>query len=169
MAGRSSQAVGGYLSRRGSPMSRPSKIIAFSLLGAAGLALAVLAAGLITLRSGWFKNRIREKIVSVTERATGGRVEIGRFSYDWRDLTAEVAPFVLHGTEQASAPPLLRADKIQIRLRIISLFEKKVDIESLVFESPRLYVTVAPDGTTNVPQPRFTTNGNDLVGRLLDL
>jgi translocation and assembly module TamB len=150
-------------------MSRPSKIIAFSLLGAAGLAMAVLAAGLITLRSGWFKNRIREKIVSVTERATGGRVEIGRFSYDWRDLTAEVAPFVLHGTEQASAPPLLRADKIQIRLRIISLFEKKVDIESLVFESPRLYVTVAPDGTTNVPQPRFTTNGNDLVGRLLDL
>jgi translocation and assembly module TamB len=107
--------------------------------------------------------------VSVTERATGGRVEIGSFSYDWRDLTAEVAPFVLHGAEPASAPPLLGADKIKIQLRIISLFEKKVDIASLVFESPRLYIRVAPDGTTNVPRPRFTSNGNDLVERLLDL
>jgi translocation and assembly module TamB len=150
-------------------MSQRAKIIAFSFLGAAGVAIAVLGASVVLLRSEWFRNKIREKIVSVTERATGGRVEIGSFSYDWRDLTAEVAPFVLHGAEPASAPPLLRADKIKIRLRIISLFEKKVDIASLVFESPRLYVTVAPDGATNVPRPRFTSNGNDLVERLLDL
>jgi translocation and assembly module TamB len=150
-------------------MSRPAKIIAISFLGAAGLALAVLAAGVVFLRSEWFKNKIREKIVWVTERATGGRVEIGRFSYDWRDLTAEVAPFVLHGSEPASAPALLRADKIKIRLRIISLLEKKVDIASLLFESPRVYVTVAPDGTTNVPRPKVPVYGNGLVEQLLDL
>ena len=134
-------------------MSRPAKIIAISFLGAASLAMLVSAVAVIVLRSEWFKNKIREKIVWVTERATGGRVEIGRFSYDWRDLTAEVAPFVLHGSEPASAPALLRADKIKIRLRIISLLEKKVDIALLVFESPSVYVTVAADGTTNVPRP----------------
>jgi translocation and assembly module TamB len=150
-------------------MTRRVKIVAFSFLGAAGLALALLAAGVVLVQSGWFKNKIREKIVSVTERATGGRVEIGSFSYDWRGLTAEVSPFVLHGTEPVSAPPLLRADKIEIRLRIISLLEKKVDIASLVLESPRLYVTVAPDGSTNVPRPRFTANGNPFVEQLLDL
>jgi translocation and assembly module TamB len=150
-------------------MSRPAKIIAISFLGAASLAMLVSAVAVIVLRSEWFKNKIREKIVWVTERATGGRVEIGRFSYDWRDLTAEVAPFVLHGSEPASAPALLRADKIKIRLRIISLLEKKVDIALLVFESPSVYVTVAADGTTNVPRPRFTSNGNDLVEQLLDL
>ena len=102
----------------------------------AGLAIALLVAGVFVLRSEWFKNKIRERIVSVTERATGGRVEIGSFSYNWRDLTAEVAPFVLHGTEPASAPPLFHADKIKIRLRIISLLEKKVDIASLGARSP---------------------------------
>jgi len=56
---------------------------------------------------------------------------------NWRALTADVSPFTLHGTEPATAAPLLRADKIQVRLRIISLFEKKVDIASLFFESPR--------------------------------
>jgi len=150
-------------------MSRRVKIAALGFLGAAGLAIAVLAAGVVLVRSEWFQNKIREKIVDVTERAVGGRVEIGSFSYDWRDLTAEVAPFVLHGTEPASAPPLLRADKIKIQLRIISLFEKKVDIASLVFESPRLYVTVAPDGSTNVPRPKVTLPGNGLVEQLLDL
>jgi translocation and assembly module TamB len=150
-------------------MSQRAKIIAYTFAGAAGVLIAVLGAGVVLAQSDWFRNKIRDKIVSVTERATGGRVEIGSFSYDWRDLTAEVAPFVLHGAEPASGPPLLRADKIKIQLRIISLFEKKVDIASLVFESPRLYVTVAPDGTTNVPRPRFTSNGNDLVERLLDL
>jgi translocation and assembly module TamB len=150
-------------------MTRRARVIAFSFLGAAGLATAVLAAGAILIRSEWFKNKIREKIVYVTERATGGRAEIGSFSYDWRDLTAEVAPFVLHGTEPASAPPLLRADKIKIQLRIISLLEKKLDIASLVFESPRLYVAVAPDGSTNVPRPKVTLHGNGLVEQLLDL
>ena len=150
-------------------MTRRSKIIATTLLGAAGLVIAVLAAGVVLAQSNWFKNKIREKIVSVTERATGGRVEIGSFSYDWRDLTAEVSPFVLHGTEPASAPPLLRADKITIRLRIISLFEKKVDVASLVFESPRLAVTIAPDGSTNVPQPKLAVQRNGFLEQLLDL
>jgi translocation and assembly module TamB len=148
-------------------MSRPAKIVALTFLGAAGLVVAVLTAGLVLVQSQWFKNKIREKIVAVTERATGGRVEIGSFSYNWRDLTAQVAPFVLHGTEPASAPPLLRADAIKIRLRVISLLEKKVDIAALVLESPRVHVTVAADGSTNVPRPRFTSNG--LVERLLDL
>ena len=108
-------------------MSKRVKIVALSFLGVAGFLVAVSAAGLVLVQSHWFKNKIRERIVSVTERATGGRVEIGSFSYNWRDLTAEVSPFVLHGTEPASAPPLLRADRIEIRLRIISLFEKKVE------------------------------------------
>ena len=88
-------------------MSKRAQIVAFSFLGVAGLVIALLGASAVLLQSQWFKNKIRQKIVSVTERATGGRVEIGSFSYDWRHLTADVSPFVLHGTEPASAPPLI--------------------------------------------------------------
>ncbi|MGA2215858.1 MAG: hypothetical protein ABSH31_21480, partial [Bryobacteraceae bacterium] len=94
-------------------MSKRAKIIAYGFAGAAGLAITVLVAGVVVVQTQWFRNKIREKIVSVTEHATGGRVEIGSFSYNWRDLTAEVSPFVLHGAEPASAQPLLRADKIE--------------------------------------------------------
>ncbi|HTW65107.1 MAG TPA: translocation/assembly module TamB domain-containing protein [Bryobacteraceae bacterium] len=150
-------------------MTRRAKIAAFSFLGAVALVLAVCVAGVVLLQSEWFKNKVREKIVSVTERATGGRVDIGAFSYNWRALTAEVYPFVLHGTEGVSAPPLFRADKIRVHLKIISLFEKKVDIASLVFDRPSLNISVAPDGSTNVPRPKFTPRGRALVERLLDL
>ena len=150
-------------------MSARVKIVAFSFLGAACLAIAVLGTGVVLLQSAWFKNKVRERIVAVAERASGGRVEIGSFSYNWRDLTAEVAPFILHGTEPASDAPLLRADKIQVRLRIISPLEKKVDIASLVLESPRLNVMVAPDGSTNIPRPKVQDHRDGFVEQLLDL
>jgi translocation and assembly module TamB len=134
-------------------LSRHFKIVAFTVLGAL---LVVLAAGgvfVIVAQSGWFKNKVRERIVSVTERATGGRVEIGRFDYNWRALTVEVTPFTLHGTEPASDPPLFRADKIQIGLKIISALKKQVDIASLRLTSPRLSIAIARDGSSNIPSP----------------
>ncbi|MGP0070694.1 MAG: translocation/assembly module TamB domain-containing protein [Bryobacteraceae bacterium] len=150
-------------------LKRLGKIAAFGLLGLATLGLALLLAGVIVVQTAWFKNRVRDRIQSVMELATGGRVEIGSFSYNWHNLTAEVAPFVLHGTEPASAPPLFRADKIQIGLRIISALEKKVDVASLLVDSPRLYITIGPDGSTNLPRPKVARLNQNVIEDLLEL
>ena len=150
-------------------MRKPARIIAFTLLGLAGLVIALLGVGVVLVQTPWFKNLVRQRIESVVQRATGGRVEIGSFSYNWHDLTADVKPFVLHGTEPASAPPLFRADKIQIGLKIISALEKKVDIASLSIESPRLYITISPDGSTNIPRPKIPRFNQNAVEDLLDL
>ena len=148
---------------------RGAKFAAFILLGVAGLAIALLVAGVVLVQTAWFKNLIRLRIVSVVERVTGGHVEIGSFSYNWRNLTAEVNSFVLRGTEPASAPPMFRADKIQIGFRIISALEKKVDIASLIVESPHLYMTIGPDGSTNIPRPKIARFNENVVEDLLDL
>ncbi len=150
-------------------MSRPIKRLAIALVGIAALLLIAAGALIVVIQTGWFKNKVRERIISVTEKATGGRVEIGAFDYDWRGLTAQVAPFVVHGSEPASGPPFFRAGKIQIGLKIISAFEKQVDILSLVVEKPRVYVVVAADGSTNVPSPKPVQVTKNLVEQLLDL
>jgi translocation and assembly module TamB len=150
-------------------MSRGAKIAAFSFLGLAALAIALLGTGVLLVQTAWFKNLIRLRIAAVVESATGGRVEIGSFSYNWHNLTAEVKPFVLHGTEPASAPPLFRAEKIEIGLRIISALEKKVDIASLIVESPRVYITLDPDGATNIPRPKLPRFNQNVIEDLLDL
>jgi translocation and assembly module TamB len=151
------------------PKPRVAKIVALSLLGLTGLAIALLITGVVLVQTAWFKNLVRMRIQSVVERATGGRVEIGSFSYNWRALTADVQAFVLHGTEPDTAPPLFRADKIQIGLRIISALEKKVDIASLIVDSPHVYITISPDGSTNIPGPKIARFNQNVIEDLLDL
>ena len=57
-------------------------LIVLLLLGVAGV-----------LRSEWLRETIRAKIVSETERATGGKARLGRFDYDWRTLTVTAHDF----------------------------------------------------------------------------
>ena len=70
-------------------------------------------------------------MIAEIERATGGPTEIGEFRFDWKNLTAEVAPFVLRGTEPATERPLFRADSVKVGLKIISMMKRDIDISSL--------------------------------------
>lgn len=150
-------------------MSKLIKAIAIGLAALAAAAIVLLVAGIVLLQTTWFKNRVRERIVSVVELATGGRVEIGSFSYDWRDLTAEVKPFVVHGKEPSTAPPLFRADRVKVGLKIVSALKKKVDISSLMIDRPQVYITIGPDGTSNIPRPQIARFEQNVIQDLLDL
>ena len=133
----------------------------------AALALVFVAA-VAVLQSGWFKNKVREGIVAEVENSTGGRVEIGEFNYNWRNSTAEVSQFVLHGTEPTGAPALFRASRIHVGLKIISFIERTTDIASLSVEKPEIHILVKADGTTNLPTPKAVRRG-DLVAEILNL
>ena len=151
-------------------MSRRKKAWLFILAGFAGLLLIAAFASVALLQTDWFKSHVRERIVSVAETATGGRVEIGTFDYNWHNLTVEVAPFIIHGNEPPRAEPFFRADKIRIGLRVISLLERQVDLVSMSVERPQVSVTVNPDGSTNVPQPKGQRRWEEnFAEKILDL
>jgi translocation and assembly module TamB len=149
---------------------RRKKRILYGLAGFVALILIVSVTGLFLVQTDWFKNKVRARIISVAETASGGRVEIGSFNYNWHNMTAEVAPFVLHGREPANAPPFFRADKIHVGLKIISALKQQVDIRSLTVEKPQIYITVLADGTTNVPTPKLLSpSRQNFAEQLLDL
>ncbi len=150
-------------------MKRARKIILAILLSLTSLVLVALIAGAWISQTVWFKNKVRERIVAEAERTTGGRVEIGQFNYNWQSLTAEVAPFVLHGTEPANSPPLLRSQRIRIGLRIISFLEQKIDIASLTLDQPKIHIEVHPDGSTNLPTPKAVRNAGNLFADILNV
>lgn len=122
---------------------------------AAGLLLVAAGGAFLLVRSTWFQNQVRARIVDTVEQATGGRVEIGSFAFDWRRVTAQVSDFVVHGTEPAGKPPLLRVSKIVVRLRIVSFLKHSVDIQSLEVTGPSVFLTVDADGHTNIPEPKL--------------
>jgi uncharacterized protein involved in outer membrane biogenesis len=151
-------------------MNRPVKWTVRILGGIVALLLLLGLAAILILPSAWFRGKVRDRMVFEIERVSGGRSEIGEFRFDWKNLTAEVAPFVLHGTEPATERPLFRAESVKVGLKIISIAKKDVDIASLVVEGPQVNILVNADGTTNFPGPKIKRDSSkDPVEQLLDL
>jgi translocation and assembly module TamB len=123
--------------------------------------------GILVFRSGWFYELVHRRMVMEIEKATGGRVEIGNFAFDWKRLEATVGPVVLHGKESANEPPFVRVASITAGLRIVSMMERKVDLSSLRIEQPDVRIVFYPDGSNNIPDPAVrhpeTTWAEDLV------
>jgi translocation and assembly module TamB len=143
---------------------RLARLSAWCALGVA----ALLVSGVMVVRSPWFREQVRRRIVSEVETATGGRVEAGAFTFDWRLLRAEVKGLVVHGTEAADKPPLFRASSVAVGLKIVSLLRRKFDIAYLDVVGPRVYLILYPDGRTNVPEPK-THSKRSTVDAILDL
>ncbi len=151
-------------------MSRRSRLALITGAGILVLSALAVVAGLLVVRSSWFPEYVRQRVVAEAERATGGRVEIGSFAFDLRTLTGQLNDFVIHGTEPPDSPPLLRVGSIRARLKIISVLERAVDVQSLDAERPEANLIVNRDGTTNVPQPKAPRASNkNPVETILDL
>ena len=134
----------------------------------AGLALAVVVAAVLVLRSGWFNEKVRERVVSTVETATGGRVEVGSFQFDWTQLRAQIGAFVIHGTEPSGKPPLFRARTVAVGLKIVSILKRSVDIQYLEVVEPQVYLTIDSDGRTNLPAPKIR-GGRNTAESILNL
>jgi len=151
-------------------MSRRSRwalIIGASMLG---LMILAVVAGIFVAQSSWLRDQVRQRIVAETEKATGGRVEIGSFQFDWDTLTAKLNGFVIHGSEPPGSAPLLRVQFIEVKLKVISFLKKTVDVESVDASEPQAHLIIYPDGTTNVPQPKTPrTSGKSPVETIFDL
>jgi len=119
------------------------------LVAGAACALAVIG----VLRSTWFQDRVRQRIVAEVESATGGRVELEHFAFDWRDLKATLRGFTLHGLEPAGETPLFHGGKIEIGIRILSMLEREVDVASIRLEQPLIHIRIDGKGVTNIPHP----------------
>ena len=123
------------LPRGGFQMTRARHLTRQILVAVAILVVICAVTGLLVVRSGWFRELVRQRIVTEIEAATGGRVEVGNFSFKWETLVAKISPLVLHGTEPASDTPLLRVESVSVGLRVSLLLERKFDLSSAVFGS----------------------------------
>ncbi|HME09125.1 MAG TPA: translocation/assembly module TamB domain-containing protein [Bryobacteraceae bacterium] len=132
-------------------------MFALLLLGTVALVL--------TVRTQWFRDYVRKTIISYTESATGGKVDLGSFQFDWTGMRASISDFVIHGTEGPGQAPLLRADRADLVLRLLPSFRHAYELESLQVESPQAHVVVYPDGRTNVPSPKIKHTSNTTVLR----
>jgi translocation and assembly module TamB len=132
-------------------------------LGWVALIVVMIVAGLtlmgfVTLRSRWFHGFLLSKIQQQASEAIGGQVEINNFNFHLSTLTADAYGIVIHGTEAAGTRPLLTADQLTVRLKIVSLLKKKVDLNEIILRHPVARVLTKKDGTTNLRTPPKKNN-----------
>ncbi|HXS98253.1 MAG TPA: translocation/assembly module TamB domain-containing protein [Candidatus Limnocylindrales bacterium] len=145
-------------------MSRPRKILAIVAGSIGGLIVLLFLAVIIIVQTSWFRNLVREKIVTAVEDATGGKVDIASFNFEWTHLRAQVRGFVVHGLEPPTAPPLLSAKLVQVDLKLLSPLKGFVDIAYLLVDTPAVDVMVFPDGRTNIPAPKIQAKSSNKTG-----
>lgn len=136
--------------------SKTARILKITFASLAGLIVLAVIAAVVLVQTDWFREFVRQKIISSVEDATGGRVEVSQFLFDGRRLHAEVRNFVIHGTEPESSAPLFRARTISIDLGLTTLLRQhRIDIRALAVDQPQANIIVFPDGRTNVPEPKI--------------
>ncbi|MBZ5655993.1 MAG: translocation/assembly module TamB domain-containing protein [Acidobacteriia bacterium] len=100
-----------------------------------------------------FQQKVRRRVTSALEKATGGRVELGQLHTIPFRLRIDARNLTIHGREGADQVPYLHIDRLQAEVKIISLLSTSIGLHSLVLEHPVMHVLVYPDGSTNQPSP----------------
>lgn len=111
------------------------------------------------LLAGWyftsprFQELVRARVVAQLRRSTGGRVELGAFQWNLSQLRFEARNLTIHGKEGPGELPFFHADRVEVRMRVASVFSQRVALSYLGVERPVIHLVSYADGTTNQPQP----------------
>jgi translocation and assembly module TamB len=116
--------------------------------------VAVLGvSGYLVLGSPRFHGYVLAQIEKQASEATGAQVRIQNFALHLSRLAADAYGITVRGNQPASARPLVQADQLSFRLRIVSLLRKKADLSEIIVHHPAVNLQVRKDGSTNLPTP----------------
>ncbi len=137
----------------------------------AAIGVVVLTAAIVLVwyvRSPRFADLVRRKTIATLEEATGGRVELRAFRWNLSKLEFDADDLTIHGLEAPGQQPYAHADRVHVRLHIISFVEKRISLKELTLLRPVVHLMVNPDGTTNAPEPKLRSHATP-VQQLFDL
>src|SRR5579864_3540807 len=127
------------------------KTIGWSLAGLLGLLVIAFVGGYFYLRSHSFQQFALRKIVEQADLATGGHAQIGGLDFNLSTLTAHLYNITVRGTEGPEQPPLLHADELTVRIKILSALQRQVALRELLIAHPVVHLQVSRDGKNNLP------------------
>ncbi len=158
--------------------TRMGRAVAWTLIGFVILLMVMFGTFAWYSTTDDFNRRVGKEVVKVLEDATGGRVELGKISFDLWHLAIEADGLVIHGLEGPGEAPYLGVDKIELRVKLLNLFShvtgtgvaSHVQLSYLSVDHPQFHLIVDKDGKTNQPQPKHpNTSKTSLTDTLLDL
>jgi translocation and assembly module TamB len=138
---------------------------------AIGLLLLAGVVGLAAyINSDSFREKVRARVEAELERITGGRVEMQSFTWNLSRLHFEARGLTIHGLEGPGEEPYVHADRVSLRLKIVSFLSREITLREVVIDRLAVHLIVAPDGSTNQPAPKGLASSEGLsTQHLFDL
>jgi translocation and assembly module TamB len=123
--------------------------------------VVLVIAGYVVFRTQRFHDYVLAKLQQQASEATGGQVQIQNFGLRLSSLSADAYGITIRGSEPKSRPPLVQANQLMVRLKIISLLRRKIDLNEIILRHPVVNLLVKQDGSTNLPTPpKSNSNGS---------
>src|SRR5438046_666994 len=109
-------------------MSRRMRILRNAAIVYAAVSTLLIVGAIVVVHTDRFRTYVKAKIISATEEGTGGKVDLGAFSFDWKRLRAVVTDFVIHGDEPAGSAPFVRVARVEMDLRLFTSVTSVFDV-----------------------------------------
>ncbi len=123
------------------------------------LLLTALGAGTwFFLQSTLAREKLRERMVAPVSHFLNRDVRIGSVDYSFFPPTFELRDVVIPGPRPAD-PPVARVPYVALRASLKDIRDRRIDIEEIEVLRPQVYLQVNPDGSTNLPDFRFSSSG----------
>ena len=77
--------------------------------------------------------------------------------------------FTVHGREPAGTPPFFHAERLEVGLRIDSVWARKFSLGDVEIVHPMVHVRVEHNGSINVPMARMSASSKPLRQRIFEV
>ena len=145
---------------------RRRKLWRYLLLALAG-SVILLGAAVWYASTESFQAMVRHRLLAELERVSGGRVDLGGFHVIPFRFRVSVSDLTIHGKEAANQAPFVHVDRLEAKVKLVSVLGAELGFDSLVLEAPAIHLITYPDGTTNQPQPQTRrTSGRSPIEKL---
>jgi len=145
------------------------RIVQWTAVLIGSLFILLVTAALVVVHTTAFQRFVLTQLELEVQANTGAHLDIKELAINWRLLTLDLYGVVLHGNESEPQAPLFAADHLRIGLKIISLLERKVDLNEVVLDQPVVHFTVDRNGNSNLPASKSSTNTSSTMENLLEL
>src|SRR5690349_16773638 len=124
---------------------------------------------MVVLSNGAADDYVRRAIVEQIQKLTSGKAELEAFHFNpWR-LRVTLSNFTIHGREPSGTPPFFHADRLEVGLRIDSIWGRRISVGDVEVSHPVLHVRVERDGSINLPIAQRSTQAKPLRQRIFDV
>jgi translocation and assembly module TamB len=143
---------------------KAKKIVLWTAGGIVALILVVIITTVLLLQhSQSFRAYLLQRVEQGLDESTGARLTARDFKVSLGGLQLDLYGIVVHGTEPATARPLLSADHLGISIRIDSLLSRKWHLSNLTVDHPVASVLVNRAGQNYLPKPKNPSNSQTSI------